>query len=119
MVRRVREINQPLNAEGADKAYLKNRSQVSSMMSAGGSLNAQQKKLIESAFAYKLFQMTDPTNALVGSRVRLTEKSGYGNTTNTAVNDAAGMTYGDRLIWLLPAENYEKRVQVWNEVKAA
>ncbi|MCB1498846.1 MAG: extracellular solute-binding protein [Bauldia sp.] len=49
----------------------------------------------------------------------LTEKSGYGNTTNTAVNDAAGMTYGDRLIWLLPAENYEKRVQVWNEVKAA
>ncbi|MCA9059105.1 MAG: hypothetical protein KDA85_11420, partial [Planctomycetaceae bacterium] len=70
MVRRVREINQPLNAEGADKAYLKNRSQVSSMMSAGGSLNAQQKKLIESAFAYKLFQMTDPTFAASPGDVR-------------------------------------------------
>ncbi|MCA9066209.1 MAG: hypothetical protein KDA96_24245, partial [Planctomycetaceae bacterium] len=70
MVRRVREINQPLNAEGADKAYLKNRSQVSSMMSAGGSLNAQQKKLIEGAFAYKLFQMTDPTFAASPGDVR-------------------------------------------------
>ena len=49
----------------------------------------------------------------------LTEKSGFGNTTNVAVNEAVGMTYGDPLIWLLPAENYEKRVQVWNEVKAA
>ncbi len=49
----------------------------------------------------------------------LTEKSGYGNTTNVAVNDAAGMTYGDKLVWLRPAENYERRVQVWNEVKAS
>lgn len=49
----------------------------------------------------------------------LTEKSGYGNTTNVEVNQAAGMTYGDRLVWLLTAENYEKRVQIWNEVKAS
>lgn len=49
----------------------------------------------------------------------LTEKAGYGNTTNTDVNEAAGMTYGGQLSWLLQAENYEKRVAVWNEVKAS
>ncbi len=49
----------------------------------------------------------------------LTEKAGYGNTTNTDVNKAAGMTYGGQLSWLLQAENYEKRVAVWNEVKAS
>ena len=34
------------------------------------------------------------------------------------VNKAAGFTYGDKLSWLQQAENYEKRVAVWNEVKA-
>ncbi|WP_162917546.1 ABC transporter substrate-binding protein [Dongia deserti] len=48
----------------------------------------------------------------------LTNKAGYGNTTNTEVNKAAGFTYGDKLSWLQQAENYEKRVAVWNEVKA-
>jgi spermidine/putrescine-binding protein len=48
----------------------------------------------------------------------LTNKAGYGNTTNSEVNKAAGFTYGDKLSWLQPAENYEKRVAVWNEVKA-
>jgi putative spermidine/putrescine transport system substrate-binding protein/spermidine/putrescine transport system substrate-binding protein len=49
----------------------------------------------------------------------LTEKLGYGNTTNLEVNKAAGLTYGDRLSWLETAENYEKRVATWNEIKAA
>ena len=48
----------------------------------------------------------------------LTNKAGYGNTTNVEVNKAAGFTYGDKLSWLQQAENYEKRVAVWNEVKA-
>ena len=49
----------------------------------------------------------------------LTEKNGYGNTTNVDVNKTAGLTYGDRLSWLETAENYEKRVAVWNEIKAS
>ena len=48
----------------------------------------------------------------------LTEKLGYGNTTNLEVNKAAGLTYGDQLSWLETAENYEKRVAIWNEIKA-
>ncbi|HVY98904.1 MAG TPA: extracellular solute-binding protein [Dongiaceae bacterium] len=49
----------------------------------------------------------------------LTNKSGYGNTTDVETNKAAGFTYGDKLSWLQAAENYEKRVAVWNEVKAS
>jgi spermidine/putrescine-binding protein len=49
----------------------------------------------------------------------LTEKLNYGNTTNLEVNKAAGLTYGDRLSWLETAENYEKRVATWNEIKAS
>ncbi len=48
----------------------------------------------------------------------LTEKLNYGNTTNLEVNKSAGLTYGDRLSWLETAENYEKRVATWNEIKA-
>jgi putative spermidine/putrescine transport system substrate-binding protein len=59
-------------------------------------------------------------NACLGGQVGevLTNKAGYGNTTNVDVNKAAGFVYGDKLSWLQPAENYEKRVAVWNEVKA-
>jgi putative spermidine/putrescine transport system substrate-binding protein/spermidine/putrescine transport system substrate-binding protein len=48
----------------------------------------------------------------------LTEKHNYGNTTNLDVNKAAALTYGDKLSWLETAENYEKRVATWNEIKA-
>lgn len=48
----------------------------------------------------------------------LTEKHNYGNTTNLEVNTTKGLTYGDKLSWLETAENYEKRVAVWNEIKA-
>ena len=48
----------------------------------------------------------------------LTDKHNYGNTTNVDVNAAVGLTYGDRLSWLETAEHYEKRVALWNEIKA-
>lgn len=49
----------------------------------------------------------------------LTEVNGYGNATDPSVNEAAGMTYSDQLVWLATPEDFEKRVAVWNEVKAA
>ena len=49
----------------------------------------------------------------------LSEKWSYGNTTDVGANEALGMTYGDRLSWLLTPENFDKRIQVWNEVKAS
>ena len=48
----------------------------------------------------------------------LTEKLNYGNTTNLDINTAAKLTYGDKLSWLETVENYEKRVALWNEIKA-
>jgi putative spermidine/putrescine transport system substrate-binding protein/spermidine/putrescine transport system substrate-binding protein len=45
----------------------------------------------------------------------LTEKYGYGNTTSKS----EGLDYADRLTWLAPAEDFNKRNQIWNEVKAA
>ncbi|MCC6313077.1 MAG: extracellular solute-binding protein [Thermomicrobiales bacterium] len=49
----------------------------------------------------------------------LSTEKGYGNTTDAAANEQIGMTYGDRLSWLLTPENFTKRVQIWNEVKAS
>src|SRR5579885_2904544 len=49
----------------------------------------------------------------------LTEKEGYGNTTDVAANQKAGLTYGDKLTFLKTPENFAKRVTLWNEVKAA
>jgi spermidine/putrescine-binding protein len=49
----------------------------------------------------------------------LTVDLNYGNTTDASINMAQGFTYADKLVWLLAPENFEKRVQVWNEVKAA
>ncbi|MDJ0685501.1 MAG: extracellular solute-binding protein [Alphaproteobacteria bacterium] len=45
----------------------------------------------------------------------MTELKGYGNTTS----ESAGLDYADRLVWLAPVEDFDRRVQVWNEVKAA
>jgi spermidine/putrescine-binding protein len=49
----------------------------------------------------------------------LSTKGHYGNTTNAEANKAIGMTYGDKLAWLLTPENFAKRVEIWNEVKAS
>ncbi len=45
----------------------------------------------------------------------MTAKNGYGNTTN----ESPGLDYADRLVWLRPVEDFDRRVSVWNEVKAA
>jgi putative spermidine/putrescine transport system substrate-binding protein len=45
----------------------------------------------------------------------LTAKNAYGN----VVSPTPGMEYADRLSWLLPPEDFNKRIAVWNEVKAA
>ena len=45
----------------------------------------------------------------------MTEKNGYGNTTD----ESPGLDYADKLVWLCPVENFDRRVEVWNEVKAA
>jgi spermidine/putrescine-binding protein len=49
----------------------------------------------------------------------LSTRFNYGNTTDEATNEEIGMTYGDQLSWLLTPEDFERRVQVWNEVKAS
>jgi putative spermidine/putrescine transport system substrate-binding protein/spermidine/putrescine transport system substrate-binding protein len=48
----------------------------------------------------------------VGERV--SKKYGYGNTTS----EAEGLDYADKLTWLRPAEDFAKRTELWNEVKA-
>ena len=45
----------------------------------------------------------------------MTEKNGYGNTTD----ESPGLDYADKLVWLRPVEDFDRRVKVWNEVKAA
>jgi putative spermidine/putrescine transport system substrate-binding protein len=45
----------------------------------------------------------------------MTAKHRYGNT----VSNSAGLDYADKLIWLVPYENFARRTDVWNEVKAA
>ena len=45
----------------------------------------------------------------------MTKKYGYGNTTSKT----EGLDYADRLTWLAPAEDFNKRNRIWNEVKAA
>ena len=49
----------------------------------------------------------------------LSTRFNYGNATDEATNEEIGMTYGDQLAWLLTPEDFEKRVQIWNEVKAS
>jgi spermidine/putrescine-binding protein len=49
----------------------------------------------------------------------ITKTYGYGNTTDLAANEAIGMTYGDKLIYLQAPEDFQKRTTIWNEVKAA
>lgn len=49
----------------------------------------------------------------------LSTEQNYGNTTDAEANTDIGMTYGDQLAWLLTPEDFEKRVAIWNEVKAS
>jgi putative spermidine/putrescine transport system substrate-binding protein/spermidine/putrescine transport system substrate-binding protein len=49
----------------------------------------------------------------------LGDKDGYGNTVDQAENQKIGLTYADKLSFLQTPENFEKRVALWNAVKAA
>lgn len=44
----------------------------------------------------------------------MSEKYGYGNTTTVSES----LDYADRLTWLAPAEDFTRRTEIWNEVKA-
>ena len=45
----------------------------------------------------------------------LTKRNGFGNT----VTPLPGASSNDKLVYLLPVENFQKRSDLWNEVKAA
>ena len=49
----------------------------------------------------------------------LSDKKSYGNTTDEDANKRNGFTYADKLVFLQTPENFDKRVALWNEVKAA
>ena len=49
----------------------------------------------------------------------MSRKVGYGNVLDDALNQEIGMTYADRLKYLARPESYDKRIKIWNEVKAA
>ena len=61
------------------------------------------------AYSWISFQLEKKIGA------EMTEKLFYGNTTNAI----EGMDYAARLTWLQPPEDFDKRIRVWNEVKAA
>lgn len=49
----------------------------------------------------------------------LTEKYSYGNAVDEKANQNTGFTYGDKLTFLETPEDFNRRVEIWNEVKAA
>ena len=49
----------------------------------------------------------------------MSKKVGYGNVMDDGLNKEIGMTYADRLKYLARPESYDKRIKLWNEVKAA
>jgi spermidine/putrescine-binding protein len=49
----------------------------------------------------------------------LSDKKSYGNTTDEEANVRNGFTYAGKLTFLETPESFEKRVALWNEVKAA
>ena len=49
----------------------------------------------------------------------MSTKVGYGNVLDDSLNQQIGMTYADRLKYLARPESYDKRIKIWNEVKAA
>ncbi len=49
----------------------------------------------------------------------MSKKVGYGNVLDDSLNREIGMTYADRLKYLARPESYDKRIKIWNEVKAA
>ena len=48
----------------------------------------------------------------------ISEKTGYGNTTDSGANEKIGLNYADKLVFLQAPEDQGKRINLWNEVKA-
>ncbi|CAN7761760.1 extracellular solute-binding protein [Rhizobium leguminosarum bv. viciae] len=48
----------------------------------------------------------------------ISEKTGYGNTTDAAANENIGLTYSEKLVFLQAPEDFARRIEVWNEIKA-
>ncbi len=48
----------------------------------------------------------------------ISEKTGYGNTTDAEANAKIGLDYADKLVFLQAPEDQAKRIDLWNEVKA-
>ena len=47
------------------------------------------------------------------------EKYSYGNAVDEKANQNTGFTYGDKLVFLETPEDFNRRIEIWNEVKAA
>ncbi|NWE41438.1 ABC transporter substrate-binding protein [Pseudomonas yamanorum] len=48
----------------------------------------------------------------------ISEKTGYGNSTNEDANIKIGLTYSDKLVFLQAPEDFGRRIELWNEIKA-
>lgn len=48
----------------------------------------------------------------------ISEKTGYGNTTNAEANAKIGLNYSDKLVFLQAPEDFARRIELWNEIKA-
>jgi len=48
----------------------------------------------------------------------ISEKTGYGNTTDADASRKIGLTYADKLVFLQAPEDQGKRIALWNEIKA-
>lgn len=48
----------------------------------------------------------------------ISEKTGYGNTTNSSANEKIGLNYSDKLVFLQAPEDFARRIETWNEIKA-
>lgn len=48
----------------------------------------------------------------------ISEKTGYGNTTDADASNKIGLTYADKLVFLQAPEDQGKRIALWNEIKA-
>ncbi|NWB29632.1 ABC transporter substrate-binding protein [Pseudomonas gingeri] len=48
----------------------------------------------------------------------ISEKTGYGNSTNEDANTRIGLNYSDKLVFLQAPEDFGRRIELWNEIKA-
>ena len=48
----------------------------------------------------------------------ISEKTGYGNTTNAEANAKIGLDYSEKLVFLQAPEDFARRIELWNEIKA-